>query len=83
VYFVQRTTDGAVKIGTSVDPRARLMALRTASADELVLVAVTSGGHKLERQLHLRFSIQRLNGEWFRPSDELRSLIESLEKKAA
>ena len=66
---------GPVKIGTTVDPDARLAQLRSTSAstlvpdevnrDALALLYVTEGDRWLESRLHHVFGPARVAGEWF------------------
>jgi hypothetical protein len=63
-YFIRSVATGLIKIGSSVDPVARLMDLTRQSADHLELVAI--GGS--ERALHSELADSRVHGEWFRPS---------------
>lgn len=73
VYFIQQGTDGPIKIGSSVDPQARLRALQTANPHPLRLLAKAPGDVRDERALHERFSEHRINGclEWFSPAPDL------------
>lgn len=76
IYFLrpvgQRTP---VKIGCSINPISRLAAIQIWSPTLLEIVAVTSGGHEFERDLHARFASDRLHGEWFSCGRELAELI--------
>lgn len=71
VYFVQRGTDGPIKIGWSVNPRKRLSSLRSASAESLTLLKVEWTSRKRERQLHELLAEHRITGEWFHPAPEV------------
>lgn len=72
IYYVRRN-DGAIKIGTSRDVRGRIASLRTVSPVELL--ASHLGDFETEREMHLRFEVHRLDGEWFAPCEELLSHI--------
>lgn len=74
VYFIQDTGSGAIKIGVSRNPAARLADLQTAHHSELRLLGVMDGMEQQERQLHQQFSCIR--GEWFVPSQELLAFID-------
>ena len=79
IYFIQGRDGTPIKIGKAIDPNARLLQLQTAHTEPLRLLAVIeSGGLKLERELHRRFSQYRVHGEWFRPDDELLMFIRAL-----
>lgn len=71
VYFVQGTISGLIKIGTTTNLKKRLQALRTGSAEPLVLLGAIPGGDREEQAFHARFGSQRVQGEWFSPSPEL------------
>lgn len=75
VYFVQRQ-DGAVKIGTSIRLRERLITLER-EFGPLTILAVVKGGFEEEQVLHQKFWRSRLwRGEWFELSDELNQFIQ-------
>lgn len=75
VYFIRRVSDGAIKIGHSVRPLARLQTFQIASAERLELVATLDGGQRVEHELHRRFASARIIGEWFAPVPELLALV--------
>lgn len=77
VYFV-RGAAGHIKIGFSSDVPKRIEALQCSSPEPLELLATMPGNMAIERALHSRFERARVAGEWFRPTDELLSFIESL-----
>jgi predicted GIY-YIG superfamily endonuclease len=72
VYFILSRED-AVKIGTTTDPDARLMALRNdntkrprfVDGGDLRLLGWVEGDHELETLLHRAFADYRIVGEWF------------------
>lgn len=74
VYFIE-SDDGNIKIGQSKNVVARLRTLSTSTHRTMTLLGVIPGGTAKERELHERFSGQRLHREWFRDSDELRAYI--------
>ena len=79
LYFISNESNTAVKIGyTSNDPVLRLVDLQTAHYERLRLIAVTEGELEGERQLHSIFEDERLQGEWFRPSEYLMATIKFL-----
>lgn len=75
VYFIAASARGLIKIGSAVDPAARLRTLSTGSPDRLHLLATIPGGEKRERELHARFAADRVRGEWFRPSANLLAVM--------
>lgn len=78
IYFIQQGEDGPIKIGYSTNPRKRLDKLSTASPYPLRMLKIVPGGPALERQLHNRFSHSQLEGEWFKPTEELLEFIQNL-----
>ena len=79
VYFIG---DGAghVKIGHTQREglEFRLQALQCGNALELTLLAAIDGSPVLERELHARFSVYRVRGEWFKLVPEIADFIGSI-----
>ncbi len=65
VYLIRCTVTGLYKIGVSVDVQKRLTELQTGSAPELELVLVLPGNEKREQELHKRFAVKHVRGEWY------------------
>lgn len=68
LYILQSKYTGAIKIGRSGDPEARLRQLQTGSPYELRLILVLPSKGQLEPQIHKRMRKHRLRreaGEWF------------------
>lgn len=65
VYLIGNEANAHVKIGRSIDVRARLVALQAMSPVRLTLLWQTLGGAELEAALHRRFGSRRMHGEWF------------------
>jgi len=65
VYLIRAGTLGPVKIGSAIDPIARMAGLQTAHWETLILVRQWEGGETEERKLHERFAENRLVREWF------------------
>lgn len=80
VYFVQAETGGPIKIGWTedADASARLVGLQIGNPYRLVIRSTMLGGHADEKELHRRFRLYRLNGEWFAPCRELVRLADAL-----
>jgi hypothetical protein len=76
-YVYMFYSDGKVKIGTSRDPVARLDKLQNSSAAGIQVVWIAFGGRRREGELHQRFKADRLYGEWFHLSDDIRAFIEA------
>lgn len=75
VYVIQSPLGGAVKIGYSRDPQARLADMQVGSPVPLRLVATFRGGRAEERALHEALRGSRSHGEWFMPSHGMRCLL--------
>lgn len=76
VYFIQGKDRRLIKIGWSIDPKARLRQLECGSPEPLELVGALRGSPTDERRLHQQFALQRVRGEWFRVTREIRDLME-------
>ena len=76
VYYI-RFRD-AVKIGTTINPDARL---RDHPWDELL--ALEPGGRKTERLRHVELHKHRLTGEWFELNDAVSRHIEGVKRDNA
>jgi hypothetical protein len=81
VYFVQRGTHGAIKIGSSDEPRGRLAALQSANDEELRLLLTVEGGEPLERVLHILCELDQKRGEWFHPNPLVLGVIQLLREQ--
>lgn len=73
VYFIQRGKE--VKIGTTTNLQKRLSTLQVCSAEKLKVVATFEGGKELETSLHEKFKEDRINGEWFRYSRNIKGFL--------
>lgn len=75
VYFFRKTN--SIKIGFSTNWRKRLRQLQTAEPEPIVPLRVLHGSKRSERELHSRFSCDRISirHEWFRASDDLVQFI--------
>jgi hypothetical protein len=72
-YFIRRGSDGAIKIGRSIDPKKRLKQLQTANDETLELIGVLTTD--IESRLHSEFAHLSIAGEWFQASDVLLDFI--------
>lgn len=77
VYFVTCREANAVKIGSSLEPHARLSEIQWGCPFELRLEAILPGGHEEEFAMHARFEGERIRGEWFRLSEMIEAIIEA------
>lgn len=62
-YFLLAPSEGLVKIGSSMNPMARLRRLRTLNAAPVEILCVLEVD---EGELHKKFNALRHHGEWFR-----------------
>lgn len=77
VYFIRAVEADRVKIGWTVDVAKRLRGLQTSSPFALTLVGALAGETGFEGRLHRRFAADRVSGEWFRLSAEIRKYLAS------
>lgn len=76
VYFIVCTETGRCKIGfTRHNVEKRIAGLQMGSASQLALLAMHPGTTSTERRLHEKFGEDRLHGEWFKVSDQLRAYL--------
>jgi Meiotically up-regulated gene 113 len=80
IYFIQNERTRLIKIGFSGDVYGRMRALQNETPDHLDLLAITNGDREEEIRFHKQFAVDRVTGEWFRPSDQLLAIIESFPK---
>lgn len=71
VYFIQAGENGPIKIGHTVDVRARLKNLQTAHYETLGVIAWWAGTRDDEAAAHAALATHRIRGEWFHPADEV------------
>jgi hypothetical protein len=77
VYFVTCREANAVKIGFSVEPKARLPEIQWGCPLALTLEAVMPGDHQEEARLHRWFADERITGEWFHLTPLIELVIKS------
>lgn len=80
VYFIRRHSDDAIKIGVTKNMKSRLNNLKLEHGD-LSLIGTIKGGVVREKLLHWIFNGQRLDGEFFKPDQELLSMIDEYAEK--
>ena len=83
VYVATRATDGAVKIGWTSDVMRRVSELRKETRSAVELAACFPGDKPDELRLHERFANDRLDREWFWPSETILSFIDGLRAVAS
>jgi len=67
VYAIKNTVTGAIKLGISRDPQARIRQLQTGNDCRLELIATRPAVNRFadERALHVKHADYRISGEWF------------------
>lgn len=75
IYFIRHGND--VKIGYTKDVATRLRTLRTATANDPVVLGVMDGDLAAERDLHARFSHLHVAREWFSLGTDIVEYIEA------
>lgn len=75
VYFIR--SGEYIKIGKSTHWRDRLAAIQTGSPHPVIPLLIIPARRKTERQLHVRFKVHHVQGEWFHPSPEIMAYIEA------
>lgn len=75
VYFLERATDWAIKIGVSYRPAGRQSEMRVKFQTSVALLAQIPGTARTEQLAHARFAHDRIDGEWFTTSPELREFV--------
>jgi len=80
VYFIQRPSDGAIKIGVSNSIRRRVYQLKIESGEDLKVLGIFAGDRKTEKELHAKFDDLRIVSEWFTPDALLLEYISQKEE---
>lgn len=73
VYFMYSA--GRVKIGFSRGLRVRHNELKKAGPFPPIALLILRGGEEMEREFHRRFDEDRLHGEWFALSPNIRNFL--------
>ena len=71
VYIIHCKDLATIRIGYSDNPFARLSQLQMGNSSELSIVSVFKGGREEEAELHDRFELNGVRGEWFSVDDNL------------
>lgn len=78
VYFVRVGSDGPVRIGTSSRIAHDLHDIQLNNAEALEVLCVTPGSTLIEEKVHYLFADDRLQGDWYHPTDSLMLFISAL-----
>lgn len=71
LYMMQCTTCGLVKVGLSGDYRLRRVELEKSTGHTLTVLGFDYGTFEIESWAHAILSRWRVEGEWYRPSEEV------------
>lgn len=75
IYFVQAGPGGSIKIGTTSDLDRRLRELQTGNPVSLILLGTIPGSREEEHVVQSMFKHLQMEGEWFRPGEDLLAFI--------
>ncbi len=81
IYFIQAGLGGPIKIGMAGDIAVRLETLQIAHHEVLTLLGVMPGYRPTEREVHRRFAVDHIRGEWYAPSNALLVFIAEMRLK--
>jgi hypothetical protein len=76
IYFIECA--GYVKVGFSIEPTRRAMAVQVSNPFDCRLMGTARGGTDDEKKYHERLSDFHHRGEWYILTDEVRAAIEAL-----
>lgn len=76
IYFIT-AGNKHVKIGYSANPEKRLKELQTGNPLKLKLVTTIPGSYETEKALHLYFTRNKREGEWFHLTGELGNCLKA------
>jgi hypothetical protein len=80
VYFAQARIDPTtVKIGFTDDLAVRKKNLSVSTPGGIAILAELAGNKETEQYLHEKFAADRLSGEWFRCSDQIREFMRDVQ----
>lgn len=76
LYIIGNVQQNICKIGVSKNPSKRLKQIQTGCPFKVSILAyVEHLGRDSEKEMHKRYKGDRMQGEWFRINDEIRSII--------
>lgn len=78
IYFIGSHRAGFVKIGYSINPKARLATLQVGHPGKLAILATVVGDQLLEAEYHRRFADYHVYGEWFRLNRPIKTEIKRI-----
>jgi hypothetical protein len=71
VYLARNEKNGELKIGFSINPRQRMVALRSEVGSDVALMHVLIADQLMETVAHVVWGRFRLHGEWFSDQEEI------------
>ena len=74
IYFIQSGKDGPIKIGYTKDENSlhsRVGSVQCKTLGSLVILGAFDGDKKREKEIHVKFSMYRIGGEWFEPNKNI------------
>lgn len=84
IYFIQVAGGGPVKIGiTRHDPRQRMVKIQSDCPWPVQLLGAIKGDIDQEAIFHRQLEEFKLQGEWFRPAEQVIAVVESALQSAA
>ena len=81
IYAIQSVDGGPIKFGVSGSPEARLAELQTGNPAQLILIAYAAVHAQYEKLIHYHLREERLQGEWFKPTDKALAVVDSLRRQ--
>ena len=80
IYAIRCGENGPIKFGYAKDPRKRLLQLQTSHHEILQLLACEQSmdDEAAEQIVHAKCAPYRIRGEWFRPSERVMAVVESM-----
>lgn len=83
IYAIRCGSDGPIKLGRATNPISRMAELQTAHHRPLNLLAAVKWEDNVEPWLHKFLEDDRLNGEWFNPTEQVLWVVERMRDKEA
>ena len=74
-YLYFAACGDAVKIGVSSDPQGRIKSLQTGAPGTISILATIPDAGDRECEIHRRLSHLNIQGEWFRHTEEVDTII--------
>lgn len=75
IYFIQVGNDGDIKIGYSTNIKSRMSTLQTSIPVTIKLLGYICGDITIEKELHKKFRIFKVKGEWFKCTKDIIDFI--------